>query len=137
MLCENDVSAWSSFKVEQCNELLVKAMTEIVAQAGHAENLNYSIFYTNDASNRGQMQDTTDASTSQESSSKNVTNTTAVEGKLIIESQTFHSQLRYIFSWNTKFSCCIISLTENLIHFCVGYTWQVIFKKLRNFLRRT
>ncbi|XP_024937967.1 ubiquitin carboxyl-terminal hydrolase MINDY-3 homolog isoform X2 [Cephus cinctus] len=46
LLLEREVQSWKDIKVEKCDQLLVRAMTEIVAQAADMENPKYSIVHT-------------------------------------------------------------------------------------------
>ena len=94
LLFECEVISWKDMKTEKCDQLLVKAMTEIIAQAANVQNPKYSIIYTSDASDmvNGQILEPdaseSDIAVSREKVSESIRDTT-------LDPELFHSQLRY------------------------------------------
>lgn len=85
LLQENITTNWSNMPQKKCDELFVKAVTEIIEQAADCstENAEYSLVYMENSRGNERLQG---AGTSQESSTG--------EATTIIPSEFFHSCLR-------------------------------------------
>ncbi|XP_014223098.1 ubiquitin carboxyl-terminal hydrolase MINDY-3 homolog [Trichogramma pretiosum] len=92
LLSETDITSWAGIKPEKCNELLVKAMTEIIAQAADPVDAKYSIVLVDKSmsTSNGEVPD----SQNQMSSDEQVQGNVSQSGSLSIESNNFHSRLR-------------------------------------------
>jgi hypothetical protein len=100
LLNESDISTWRNMKPEKCNELLIKAMTDILAQAVEPTNAKFSILLIDTPNSIFNGEVTNDRApmdvdsvlheiTSLESTSMHL-------NKPVIASKVFHSRLRYL-----------------------------------------
>jgi len=105
LLLESDVITWKAIKAEKCDHLLVKAMTEIINQATDIQNPKYSVVHVNDSNGFVSSKEGTDSksaesmvNTAQDISEGNQINETQVTKQASLESEAFHSQLRYVYA---------------------------------------
>lgn len=93
------IRMWKDIKAEKCDQLLVKAATEIVAQAADVQNPKYSIVFLSDCSDmvNGEVPDTEAAeecsSKSEDRISESTASTSETKESL---SENFHSRLRIL-----------------------------------------
>ena len=101
MLQEGNISSWKDIKAEKCDQLLVKAVMEIIAQAADVQNPKYSIVYLRESSDmvNGEVPDTVTTKESPTESEERISEGTpsTSEGQQESLSENFHSRLRYIF----------------------------------------
>lgn len=102
LLLESDVVTWKTCKAEKCDQLLVKAMIEIINQAVNVRDPKYSIVYANDTNDFVSRKEGSDSeltepaiNSAQDTSEANQISETLVT-KAPLESEVFHSQLRYV-----------------------------------------
>ena len=100
LLAESDISTWHSIKPDKCNELLVKAMTEILAQAVDPTNVRYSILLTDKPNSllNGEVP-VQETQMDVESVLQDNLHSEGASNVLLqpaIDSKIFHSRLRYI-----------------------------------------
>lgn len=99
LLLESDVITWKAIKAEKCDQLLVKAMTEIITQAADVQDPKYSVVHANDsngfASSKEGFKSTEPAvNSAQDTSESSRVNEAQVTKQSSLESDVFHSQLR-------------------------------------------
>jgi len=120
LLLESDVITWKTIKAEKCDQLLVKVMTEIINQAADVQDPKYSVVHANDsngfASNKEGSKSTEPAVNSvQDTSESSEINETQVTKQSSLESEVFHSQLRYVY--NIYFPKYILSTYGQLFNY--------------------
>lgn len=93
LLQECDISTWKDIKADKCDQLLVKAITEIVAQAADVQNPKYSIVFLSDSSDMVNGEVPECSSNLEGRIPVNVPSTS--EGQEIL-SENFHSRLRIL-----------------------------------------
>lgn len=105
LLLESDVITWKAIKAEKCDQLLVKAMTEIINQAADIQDPKYSVVHANDSNGFVSSKEGTDSKSAeptvnpaQDISEGNQINETQVTKQASLESEVFHSQLRYVYA---------------------------------------
>ncbi|EFN79817.1 ubiquitin carboxyl-terminal hydrolase MINDY-3 homolog [Harpegnathos saltator] len=105
LLLEGDVVTWKAIEAEKCDQLLVKAMIEIVNQASDIQDPKYSVVYTNHSNVFASSKEASDPKSAEsmvnsveDTSESSQTNKTQVTEQTL-ESEVFHSQLR-IFTTN-------------------------------------
>lgn len=104
LLLESDVITWKAIKAEKCDQLLVKAMTEIVNQAADIQDPKYSVVHANDSNGFVSSKEGTDSKSAEPTnpaldiSEGNQINETQVMKQTSLESEVFHSQLRYVYA---------------------------------------
>lgn len=93
LLAESDITTWHQIKPQKCDQLLVKAMTETLAQAADPTNLKYSVLLMDKPNStvNGEVPVEEQMSVDGEPCTEN-TSTAPVEP--VIESKVFHSRLR-------------------------------------------
>lgn len=103
LLLESDVITWKAIKAEKCDQLLVKAMTEIINQVADIQDPKYSIVHVNDSNGFASSKEGTDSKSAestvnltQDVSKGNQINEMLVTKQASLESEVFHSQLRYV-----------------------------------------
>lgn len=101
LLLESDVITWKGIKAEKCDQLLVKAMIEIINQAADIQDPKYSVVHANDSNDFVSSKEGTDsksaepmANSAQDISEGNQINETSTTKQASLESEAFHSQLR-------------------------------------------
>ncbi|XP_071555694.1 ubiquitin carboxyl-terminal hydrolase MINDY-3 homolog isoform X1 [Temnothorax nylanderi] len=101
LLLESDVITWKAIKAEKCDQLLVKAMTEIITQAADIQDPKYSVVHASDSNGFVSGKDDTDSKSTestvnpaQDISEGNQINETQAAKQASLESEVFHSQLR-------------------------------------------
>jgi len=101
LLLESDVITWKDIKAEKCDQLLVKALIEIINQAADVQDPKYSVVHANDSSDFVSSKEGTDsksaepmANSAQDISEGNQINETLAIKQVSLESEAFHSQLR-------------------------------------------
>jgi len=111
LLLESDVITWKAIKAEKCDRLLVKAMTEIINQAADVQNPKYSVIHANDSNSFASNKEADSKATepteitvnpAQHSEDSKI-NETQIAKQTSLESEVFHSQLRYNTWYNTWF----------------------------------
>ncbi|KAG5337376.1 MINY3 hydrolase, partial [Acromyrmex charruanus] len=107
LLLESDVITWKDIKDEKCDQLLVKALIEIINQAADVQDPKYSVVHANDSNDFVSSKEGTDsksvepmANSTQDISEGNQINETSATKQVSLESEAFHSQLR-IFTTNS------------------------------------
>ncbi|KAG5309845.1 MINY3 hydrolase, partial [Acromyrmex insinuator] len=106
LLLESDVITWKDIKDEKCDQLLVKALIEIINQAADVQDPKYSVVHANDSndfvsSKEGDSKSVEPmANSTQDISEGNQINETSATKQVSLESEAFHSQLR-IFTTNS------------------------------------
>ncbi|KYN31382.1 hypothetical protein ALC56_14263 [Trachymyrmex septentrionalis] len=107
LLLESDVITWKDIKAEKCDQLLVKALIEIINQAADIQDPKYSVVHANDSNDFVSSKEGTDtksaepmANSAQDISEGNQINETLATKQVSLESEAFHSQLR-IFTTNS------------------------------------
>ena len=100
LLQERDISSWKDIQAERCDQLLVKAVVEIVAQAADVQNSKYSIVYLSESSDmmNGEVPDTVNTDKLSTKSGERIfegasCSASTIEGQELI-SENFHSRLR-------------------------------------------
>lgn len=103
LLLEGDVVTWNAIKAEKCDQLLVKAMTEIINQAADAQDPKYLLVYANDTNAFSCNKESSDSKSAeptihsaQDISESSQINETQVARQTTLDSESFHSQLRYV-----------------------------------------
>lgn len=103
LLLESDVITWKAIKAEKCDQLLVKAMTEIINQAANIQDPKYSVVHVNDSNGFVSGKEDTDSKSTESTvnpaqniSEGNQINETQATKQASLESEVFHSQLRYV-----------------------------------------
>jgi len=105
LLLESDVITWKAIKAEKCDRLLVKAMIEIINQAADVQNPKYSVIHANDSNSFASNKETVDSKTTESTeitvnpaqhNEDSKINETQIAKQTSLESEVFHSQLRYI-----------------------------------------
>lgn len=101
LLLESDVITWKAIKAEKCDQLLVKAMTEIINQAADVQDPKYSVVHANDSngfasSKEGSKPTEPAVNSAQDASESSQINETQVTTQSSLESDVFHSQLRWV-----------------------------------------
>lgn len=103
LLLEGDVVTWKAIEAEKCDQLLVKAMVEIISQAADTWDPKYSVVYTNNSNIFASSKEASDSkhaestvNSAEDTSESSQTNKTQVTEQTL-ESEIFHSQLRYVF----------------------------------------
>lgn len=102
LLLESDVITWKTIKAEKCDQLLVKAMTEIINQAADVQDPKYSVVHANDSNGFVSGKEDTDSKSAEPtvnpaqdiSEGIDQINETQVTKQTSLESEVFHSQLR-------------------------------------------
>ncbi|XP_012229565.1 ubiquitin carboxyl-terminal hydrolase MINDY-3 homolog [Linepithema humile] len=99
LLLESDVITWKAIKAEKCDQLLVKAMTEIINQAADVQDPKYSVVHANDSngfasSKEGSKSTEPAINSAQDTSESSRVSETQVTKQSSLESDVFHSQLR-------------------------------------------
>lgn len=96
LLLENDMRSWKEMSVEQCNLLLVTAMTEIVAQAADSQKPRYCIVHTvrPDEASVVCQSAASGALDPKSSSDEPMSGGGTTENRMSLEPDVFHSQLR-------------------------------------------
>lgn len=101
LLLESDVITWKAIKAEKCDQLLVKAMTEIINQAANIQDPKYSVVHVNDSNGFVSGKEDTDSKSTESTvnpaqniSEGNQINETQATKQASLESEVFHSQLR-------------------------------------------
>ncbi|XP_011882739.1 PREDICTED: protein FAM188A homolog [Vollenhovia emeryi] len=100
LLLESDVVTWKAIKAEKCDQLLVKAMTEIINQAADVQDPKYSVVHASDSNGFvSGKEDAVDSKSAepnpvQDISDGNQINEAQVTKRASLESEIFHSQLR-------------------------------------------
>lgn len=137
LLLESDVITWKAIKVEKCDQLLVKAMTEIINQAADIQDPKYSVVHANDSNGFVSGKGDTDSKATkptvnpaQNSSEGNQINETQATKQTSLESEVFHSQLRYVYIeryCSEKLFNRIILIFQcfDILFVIVGYLLQV------------
>lgn len=105
LLLESDVATWNSIQPKKCDQLLVKAMIEIINQAVNVQDPKYSIVYVNDSNDFVSGKESSNSkltepaiNLAQDTSKANQINeTNLVTKQAPLESEVFHSQLRYAY----------------------------------------
>lgn len=105
LLLESDVITWKAIKAEKCDQLLVKAMTEIINQAADVQDPKYSVVHANDSngfasSKEGSKSAEPTVNSAQDTSESSQINETQVPKQSSLESDIFHSQLRIFTTSN-------------------------------------
>ncbi|XP_043462343.1 ubiquitin carboxyl-terminal hydrolase MINDY-3 homolog [Leptopilina heterotoma] len=95
LLQEFDISTWKDIKNEKCDQLLVKAVTEIVAQAADVQNPKYSIVFLSDSNSDMVNGEVPECSSKSEGRIPPVDVPSTSEGQEIL-SENFHSRLRIL-----------------------------------------
>lgn len=104
LLLESDVITWKAIETEKCDRLLVKAMTEIITQAADVQHPKYSVVHANE-SNACIVNKDASVSKATESivnstpdiSEDNQVSKKQIKKQELLESEFFHSQLRYVY----------------------------------------
>lgn len=103
LLLESDVVTWKTIQAKKCDQLLVKAMIEIINQAVNARDPKYSIVYVNDSNDFASGKESSDTklteatiNSDQDTSKVNQISETQATKQEPLESEVFHSQLRYV-----------------------------------------
>lgn len=103
LLLEGDVVTWKAIEAEKCDQLLVKAMIEIVNQASDVQDPKYSVVYTNQSNVFASSKEASDSkpaesmvNSAEDTSESSQVNQIQVTGQTSLESEVFHSQLRYV-----------------------------------------
>ena len=101
LLLESDVVTWKTIKTEECDQLLVKAMIEIVNQAANVRDPKYSVVHANDFNGFVSGKEGSDSkltepaiNSAQELGEANQISETQVTKQASLESEVFHSRLR-------------------------------------------
>ncbi|KAL6440581.1 hypothetical protein ACFW04_003224 [Cataglyphis niger] len=102
LLLESDVTTWNSIQPKKCDQLLVKAMIEIINQAVNVQDPKYSIVYVNDSndfvsgkeSSNSKLTEPTINLAQNTSEANQINETNLVIKQALLESEVFHSQLR-------------------------------------------
>lgn len=104
LLLEGDVVTWKAIEAEKCDQLLVKAMVEIINQAADILDPKYSVVYTNHSNVFVSNKETSDPksaestrNSAEDTNESSQINKTQVTEQTSLESEIFHSQLRYVF----------------------------------------
>lgn len=103
LVLESDVVTWKTIEAKKCDQLLVKAMIEIINQAADARDPKYSIVHANDSflSNKEASADSKSAKSAvnlaDDTSESSQIDKTHLIRQASLEPESFHSQLRYIF----------------------------------------
>ncbi|XP_020281117.1 ubiquitin carboxyl-terminal hydrolase FAM188A homolog isoform X2 [Pseudomyrmex gracilis] len=108
LLLEGDVVTWNAIKAEKCDQLLVKAMTEIINQAADSQDPKYLLVHVNDNTNAFSCNKDSSDSKSAEStihsardiSESSQINETQIARQATLDSERFHSQLRIFTTSN-------------------------------------
>lgn len=101
LVLESDVVTWKTIEVERCDQLLVKAMIEIINQAADVRDPKYSVVHANDSfiSSKETSVETMSAESAvnltDDTSESSQINKTQLTRQASLESEVFHSQLRY------------------------------------------
>lgn len=100
---ESDVVTWKTIQAKKCDQLLVKAMIEIINQAVNVRDPKYSIVYASDSNDFASGKETSDTklmeaaiNSDQDTSKVNQISETQATKQESLESEVFHSQLRYV-----------------------------------------
>lgn len=101
LLLEGDVVTWKAIEAKKCDQLLVKAMVEIINQAADTWDSKYLVVYTNHTnvltSNKEASDPKSTVNSVEDTNESNRTNKTQVtEQTTLLDSEVFHSQLRYV-----------------------------------------
>lgn len=102
LLLESDVITWKAIKAEKCDQLLVKAMTEIINQAADIQDPKFAVVHASDSNGFVSGKEGTDSKSTEPTvnpaqeniSEGNRINETQITKQASLESEAFHSQLR-------------------------------------------
>lgn len=99
LLLESDVITWKTIKAEKCDQLFVKAMTEIISQAANIQDPKYTVVHVNDSNGFVSSKEGTDSKSAEPNPAQDISegsqiNETQVAKQASLESEAFHSQLR-------------------------------------------
>ncbi|KAL0117833.1 hypothetical protein PUN28_008907 [Cardiocondyla obscurior] len=101
LLLESDVITWKTVKPEKCDQLLVKAMSEIINQAANTQDPKYTVVHAIDSNGFASGREDVDAKSAEStaSSGKDISESNQISDaqaskQASLESEVFHSQLR-------------------------------------------
>lgn len=104
LLLEGDVVTWKAIEAEKCDQLLVKAMVEIINQAADTQDSKYSVVHTNHSNVFAPNKEAPDptsvesaVNSTEDTNESSQSSNTQVTEQASLESEVFHSQLRYVF----------------------------------------
>lgn len=103
LLLESDVVTWKAIKAEKCDQLLIKAMIEIINQAADVTDPKYSVVHVNNSNVFASCKEVSDPkpvecieNSAEDTGEASQNSRTQVTEQVSLESEVFHSQLRYI-----------------------------------------
>lgn len=137
LLAESDLSTWQGLTVDRSDQLLVNAMTEILAQAVDPIDKKYSIFLIDKQGiANGQLLEQRPESDAESVLPESLctANTSTPLSELALDSNVFHSLLRSVF--DSSFfpnSTLMLMFLLNI----AGFTSSVVSRKLNSFLLKT
>lgn len=107
LLLESDVVTWKAIKAEKCDQLLIKAMIEIINQAADVTDPKYSVVHVNNSNVFASCKEVSDPkpvecieNSAEDTGEASQNSRTQVTEQVSLESEVFHSQLRIFTTSN-------------------------------------